>query len=132
MNRERDAGREYAEIWGETVAANRKLRILAMILAGACLMLAILLLGCRDRRSAPPLVVRVDDVGRAEAVAYENVRIEQAIRDRDRRVLEEYGDLRACLKRIVELKDIKRISSSRATIDGSTTWRLRRLPGGGF
>ena len=35
MNREHDAGREYAEIWGETVEANRKLRTLAMILGGA-------------------------------------------------------------------------------------------------
>ena len=35
MNREHDAGHEYAEIWGETVEANRKLRTLATILAAA-------------------------------------------------------------------------------------------------
>ena len=44
MNREHDAGREYAEIWGETVEANRKLRTLAIVLGGACLALAVLLL----------------------------------------------------------------------------------------
>ena len=44
MNREHDAGREYAEIWGETVEANRKLRTLATILAAACLALGVLLL----------------------------------------------------------------------------------------
>ena len=71
MNREHDAGREYAEIWGETVQANRKLRTLAMILAGACLMLAVLLLRVATVEPPRPIVVRVDEVGRAEAVAYE-------------------------------------------------------------
>ena len=71
MNREHDAGREYAEIWGETVEANRKLRTLAMILAGACLMLAVLLLRVATVEPPRPIVVRVDEVGRAEAVAYE-------------------------------------------------------------
>ena len=65
MNREHDAGREYAEIWGETVEANRKLRTLAMILAAACLALGVLLLRvatvepparswCGSTRSAAP------------------------------------------------------------------------------
>ena len=71
MNRERDAGREYAEIWGETVQANRKLRTLAMILGGACLALAVLLLRVATVEPPRPIVVRVDEVGRAEAVAYE-------------------------------------------------------------
>ena len=71
MNREHDAGREYAEIWGETVEANRKLRTLAMILGGACLALAVLLLRVATVEPPRPIVVRVDEVGRAEAVAYE-------------------------------------------------------------
>ena len=71
MNREHDAGREYAEIWGETVEANRKLRTLATILAAACLALAVLLLRIATVEPPRPIVVRVDEVGRAEAVAYE-------------------------------------------------------------
>ena len=71
MNREHDAGREYAEIWGETVQANRKLRTLATILAAACLALGVLLLRVATVEPPRPIVVRVDEVGRAEAVAYE-------------------------------------------------------------
>ena len=72
MNREHDAGREYAEIWGETVEANRKLRTLAMILAAAMPRARRAPAPGRDRRSRlGPIVVRVDEVGRAEAVAYE-------------------------------------------------------------
>ena len=71
MKRERDAGREYAEIWGETVEANRKLRTLAVVLAGACLALGVLLLRIASVEPPRPIVVRVDAVGRAEAVAYE-------------------------------------------------------------
>ena len=71
MNREHDAGREYAEIWGETVEANRKLRTLATILAAACLALGVLLLRIATVEPPRPIVVRVDEVGRAEAVAYE-------------------------------------------------------------
>ena len=71
MNREHDAGREYAEIWGETVQANRKLRTLATILAAACLTLGVLLLRVATVEPPRPIVVRVDEVGRAEAVAYE-------------------------------------------------------------
>ena len=71
MNREHDAGREYAEIWGETVEANRKLRTLSTILAAACLALGVLLLRVATVEPPRPIVVRVDEVGRAEAVAYE-------------------------------------------------------------
>ena len=59
-------------------------------------------------------------------------RIEQAIRDKDDRVLKEYGDLQACLKRIVELNDVHRSSSPGTMIHGFATWRSRRLPGGRF
>ena len=71
MKRRRDAGREYAEIWGETVEANRKLRRLATMLGGACLALALVLLRIAGAEPPRPIVVRVDEVGRAEAVAYD-------------------------------------------------------------
>ena len=71
MKRQRDAGREYAEIWGEAVDANRKLRTLATILGGACLALTLVLLRIAGAEPPRPLVVRVDEVGRAEAVAYD-------------------------------------------------------------
>ena len=65
-------------------------------------------------------------------IGREIVRIEQDIRDKDDRVLKEYGDLQACLKRIVELNDLHRSSSPGTMIHGFATWRSRRLPGGGF
>ena len=71
MERQSDAGREYAEIRGEAVEANRKLRTLATMLGGACLALALVLLRVATAEPPRPIVVRVDEVGRAEAVAYE-------------------------------------------------------------
>ena len=71
MQRQCDAGREYAEIWGETVEANRKLRTLATVLGGVCLALTLVLLRIATAEPPRPIVVRVDEVGRAEAVAYE-------------------------------------------------------------
>ena len=71
MKREPDAGREYAEIWGEAVEANRKLRTLAVVLAGACLALAVVLIRLAGAEPPRPIVIRVDEVGRAEALAYE-------------------------------------------------------------
>ena len=71
MQGEPDAGREYAEIWGEAVDANRKLRTLAILLAGGCLTLAVVLIRLAGAEPPRPIVVRVDEVGRAEAVAYE-------------------------------------------------------------
>ena len=66
-----DAGREYAEIWGEAVQANRKLRTLALLLAGGCLALGVALVRLALAEPPRPIVVRVDEVGRAEALAYE-------------------------------------------------------------
>ena len=58
-------------------------------------------------------------------------RIEQAIRGMDDAVIEKHGGLQGCLKRIVELKDRLRSSRPGTAIDGFTTWRSSRLPGGG-
>ena len=65
-----------------------------------------------------------------QTVRREIARIEQAILEGDDRALEEYGDLQAGLERIVELKELQRISRSRAAIDCFATWRSSRLPGG--
>ena len=77
--------------------------------------------------SGPSAAPEPDSAARREIV-----RIEQAIRAKDERVLKEYGDLQAFLKRIVELKDLHRSSSPGTMIHGFATWRSRRLPGGGF
>ena len=71
MKKPNDAGGEYAEIWGETVKANRHLRTVSVVLAGVCLTLAVLVVRIATVEPPRPIVVRVDEVGRAEAVAYE-------------------------------------------------------------
>ena len=77
--------------------------------------------------SGPSAVPEPDSAARREIA-----RIEQGIRKKDDRVLKEYGDLQACLKRIVELNNLHRSSSPGTMIHGFATWRSRRLPGGGF
>ncbi len=71
MKRDRDAGREYAEIWGEAVEANRKLRTILILLAASCVLGVLVLLRIAGAEPPRPIVVRVDEVGRAEALAYE-------------------------------------------------------------
>ena len=71
MKKPNDAGSEYAEIWGETVQSNRHLRTVSVVLAGGCLILAFLLLRMASVEPPRPIVVRVDEVGRAEAIAYQ-------------------------------------------------------------
>ena len=71
MKKPNDAGSEYAEIWGETVQSNRHLRTVSIVLTGGCLILSVLLLRMASVEPPRPIVVRVDEVGRAEAIAYE-------------------------------------------------------------
>ena len=71
MKRDRHAGREYAEIWGEAVHANRRLRTILILLAASCVLGVLVLLRIAGAEPPRPIVVRVDEVGRAEAVAYE-------------------------------------------------------------
>ena len=71
MKRDRHAGREYAEIWGEAVEANRKLRTILILLAASCVLGVLVLLRIAGAEPPRPIVVRVDEVGRAEALAYE-------------------------------------------------------------
>ena len=71
MKRERNAGREYAEIWGEAVEANRKLRRILMLLSASMVLGVMILFNLARKEPPKPIVVRVDEVGRAEALAYE-------------------------------------------------------------
>ena len=71
MKRDHDAGREYAEIWGEAVQANRKLRTILVLLSASIVLGAVVLLRIAGAEPPRPIVVRVDEVGRAEALAYE-------------------------------------------------------------
>ena len=67
----KDAGAEYAEIWGEAIHSNRHLRVLSVGLGALCLLLVIVVIRIVSVDPPRPIVVRVDEVGRAEAVAYE-------------------------------------------------------------
>lgn len=66
-----DAGKEFSEIWGEAIHAARHLRILSIALGVLCLMLIVTVFRLSGAEPPRPIVVRVDEVGRAEAVAYE-------------------------------------------------------------
>ena len=70
-SRAKDAGAEYAEIWGEAIHANRHLRVLSIGLGIALLLVIIIVIRIVSVEPPRPIVVRVDEVGRAEAVAYE-------------------------------------------------------------
>lgn len=68
-----DPGREFAEIWGEQVASNRFLRLWIFALAGLALLLLVVVVRLSAVELPKPIVIRVDEVGRAEALAYEAV-----------------------------------------------------------
>ena len=62
----------YPEIWAELVSTNRYLKIALGALSLVCVGLLLLCWRTFDRfEHLSPLVVRIDEVGRAEAVAYE-------------------------------------------------------------
>ena len=74
MRNEKDeTGKTYAEIWGEAIHSNRHLRVLSMGLAGLCLLLVVIIVRLSSVEAPRPIVVRVDEVGRAEALSYETV-----------------------------------------------------------
>ena len=67
------AAKEFTDIWGETLQANRNLRWLTI---GLCLALLLVIAHAFQLAWQPPpkpLIIRVDEVGRAEAVSYEAV-----------------------------------------------------------
>lgn len=62
----------YPEIWAELLSTNRYLKIALGALSVICLGLLILSWRTFDRfEHLSPLVIRIDEVGRAEAVAYD-------------------------------------------------------------
>ena len=69
----KDSGREFVEIWGETVNSNRHLRLLTGGLAFGLVALLVIVIRVVWEPPPKPIVIRVDDVGRAEALAYEAV-----------------------------------------------------------
>ena len=75
MSKEKDneSAKTYAEIWGEAVHSNRHLRVLSMGLTGLILLLAVIIIRLSSVEAPRPIVVRVDEVGRAEALTYETV-----------------------------------------------------------
>ena len=66
-----DAGQEYAEIWGEAIHSNRHLRVISVGLGLVALLLVIVVFRIVSVEPPRPIIVRVDEIGRAEAVAYE-------------------------------------------------------------
>ena len=70
---EQDSGKTYADMWGEAVHSNRHLRVLSMGLAGLVLLLVVIIIRLSSVELPKPIVVRVDEVGRAEALAYDAV-----------------------------------------------------------
>jgi type IV secretory pathway TrbF-like protein len=65
------AAREFAEIWGEQMHAARHLRIVTGALLLVVVVLAVALVRQAGAPQPKPIVIRVDEVGRAEALAYE-------------------------------------------------------------
>ena len=67
----KDAGQEYAEIWGEAIHSNRHLRVISVGLGLVALLLVIVVFRIVSVEPPRPIIVRVDEIGRAEAIAYE-------------------------------------------------------------
>ena len=67
----KNAGAEYAEIWGEAIHTNRHLRTITVGLGIAVVLLIVVVLRIASVDPPRPIVVRVDEIGRAEAVAYD-------------------------------------------------------------
>ena len=68
-----DPGQEFAEIWAEAVTSARHLRIFTLAFAGLTLVLLIIIVRLVGAPAPKPIVIRVDEVGRAQALAYEAV-----------------------------------------------------------
>ena len=66
-----DPGKEFADIWGEIVVSNRHFRLATYALAGVLVLLLVAVVRLSSVELPKPIVIRVDDVGRAEALAYD-------------------------------------------------------------
>ena len=68
-----DPGAEFADIWALQLTSQRHHRLVTYGLAGVLLILLLIVFRLSDVQPPKPIVIRVDDVGRAEALAYEAV-----------------------------------------------------------
>ncbi len=66
-----DPGKEFADIWGEVVVSNRHFRLATYALTGVLVLLLVAVVRLSSVELPKPIVIRVDDVGRAEALAYD-------------------------------------------------------------
>jgi len=62
---------EFSDLWGELIHSGRWYRSLTVFLAVVVLVLLVVVMVQASRPAPMPLVVRVDEVGRAEVVDYE-------------------------------------------------------------
>ena len=99
----RSARQQYVEIYGSALMMNRYLRIAALCLAAVSIALAVLNIKTYQTFSRfRPLVIRISDVGRAEAVTYDSM--EYRPRDAEIRyfliefVTKHYGRMRATVR----------------------------------
>lgn len=76
-----DPGEEFADIWAMAVIAQRHLRIATFALGGFVLLLLVIVVRLSTMPPPKPIVIRVDEVGRAEALAYEAVEANPAAED---------------------------------------------------
>ncbi len=65
-----DPGREFADIWAQHVVSQRHHRIITYSLGGVLFLLLLVVFRLSNVEAPKPIVIRVDDVGRAEALAY--------------------------------------------------------------
>ena len=73
MTTKSDPGKEFAEIWAEAVTSTRHLRLFTLALGGVVLLLLVVVVRLAGAPAPKPIVIRVDEVGRAEALVYEAV-----------------------------------------------------------
>jgi type IV secretion system protein VirB5 len=67
------AAGKYLEQYGEPLVMNTYLKITVLVLAAICLALAFLVFKSQAALGAQhPMIVRINDVGRAEAIDYRN------------------------------------------------------------
>ncbi len=67
------AAEKYLEQYGEPLVMNTYLKIIVLVLAAICLALAFLVFKSQAALAAQhPMIVRINDVGRAEAIDYRN------------------------------------------------------------
>lgn len=70
----RSARQQYVEIYGSSLMMNRYLRIVVLCLAAACVALVVMNIKTHQALTQlKPVVIRISDVGRAEAVTYDSM-----------------------------------------------------------